>query len=227
MPLSSLARGAAAGLFGALSAARGTRVFHPVGSASDATVTFDGHGPAELFRRTEPQPAVVRLSRGIGLPESWPDILGLAVKLPDAYGPGRAQDFLFATSGTGMATRHLLVPARGATARAYSSILLFRVGDETVVLGALPEGDDPPVFRLAIAGPGDDWRPVGRIEVGADLPDEVSRELRFNPAHTGPDIAPVGPLNRLRDSAYRGSQEARPDTPAGDADVPVAPEGGR
>lgn len=226
MPLSSLARGAAAGLFGALSAARGKRVFHPVGSACEAIVTFDGHGPAELFRRTEPQRAVVRLSRGIGLPESWPDILGLAVKLPDAYGPGRDQDFLFATSGTGKATRHLLVPARNTTARAYSSILLFRVGDETVVVGALPEGDHPPVFRLAIAGPGGEWRPVGRIEVGAALPDEVSGALRFNPAHTGPDIAPVGPLNRLRDSAYRGSQEARPDTAAGE-EVRAGPGGRR
>lgn len=222
MPLSSLARGAAAGLFGALSTVRGKRVFHPVGSAHEATVTFDGDGPAELFRRTEPQRAVVRLSRGVGLPESWPDILGLAVKLPDAYGLGRDQDFLFATSGTGKATRHLLVPARGTTARAYSSILLFRVGDETVAIGALPEGDDPPVFRLAVASPGGDWRPVGRVEVGAALPDDVSRELRFNPAHTGADIVPVGPLNRLRDSAYRGSQEARPDTTT-DGDVPVAP----
>lgn len=226
MPLSSLARGAAAGLFGALSAARGKRVFHPVGSAYEAIVTFDGHGPAELFRRTEPQRAVVRLSRGVGLPESWPDILGLAVKVTDAYGPGRDQDFLFATSGTGKATRHLLVPARATTARAYSSILLFHVGDETVVVGALPEGDDPPVFRLAIAGSGGEWRPVGRVEAGAALPDEVSRELRFNPAHTGADIAAVGPLNRLRHSAYRGSQEARPDTTT-DEEAQAAPGRGR
>lgn len=222
MPFSFLARGAAAGLFGALSAARRKRVFHPIGSAYQAIVTFDGDGPAELFRRTEPQPAAVRLSRGVGLPESWPDILGLAVKIPDAYGPGRAQDFLLATSGSGRATRHLLAPTRGTTTRAYSSILLFRVGDEAVVIGAQPEGDDPPTFRLVIAAPGGAWRPVGRIEIGAALRDETSRELRFNPANTGPDIGPIGPLNRLRDSAYRASQEARPDTEA-DADVGSVP----
>ncbi|MBW3668547.1 MAG: hypothetical protein KY443_04965 [Actinobacteria bacterium] len=211
MPFSFLARGAAAVLFGALSAVRRKRVFHPVGSGHEATVTFDGDGPAELFRRTEPQRAVVRLSRGVGLPESWPDILGLAVKLPDAYGPGRDQDFLLATSGSGAATRHLLVPTRATAGRPYSSILLFRVGDELVVIGALPEGDDPPVFRLVVAGPAGAWRPVGRLEVGAALPDDVSRELRYNPANTGPDIRPIGPLNRLRDPAYRGSQRARPD----------------
>lgn len=219
MPFSSLARGAAAALFGALSAVRGKRVFHPVGSAYEATVTFDGDGPAELFRRTEPQRAVVRLSRGVGLPERWPDFLGLAVKLPDAYGPGRDQDFLLVTSGSGAATRHLLVPSTATKARAYSSILLFRVGDETVVIGAVPEGDDPLRFRLAVAGPAGAWRPVGRVEVGAALPDDVSRELRFNPANTGPDIRPVGPLNRLRDPAYRGSQKARAE---GADDVPDA-----
>lgn len=222
MALSSLARGAAAGLFGALSAVRGKRVFHPVGSAHEAIVTFDGDGPAELFRRTGPQPAVVRLSRGVGLPASWPDILGLAVKIPDAYGRGRDQDFLLATSGSGRATRHLLVPTRTTTGRAYSSILLFRVGEEAIAIGARPEGDDPIVFRLVVAAPGGDWRPVGRVELGAPLPDEVSAELRFNPANTGADITPLGPLNRLRDSAYRGSQEARPDTGSGEI-VGVAP----
>lgn len=206
-----VARGAAAGLFGLLSALRRKRVFHPVGSAHEATVTFDAGGPldAELFGRTEPQPAVVRLSRGIGLPESWPDVLGLAVKVPDAYGDGRHQDFLFATSGRSPGARHLLVPTTDVRRRPYSTLLFFRIGDELVVLGAFPEEGEPLRFRLAAARATGDWMPLGWIEVGDELPAEVSEELRFNPANTGGGISPAGPLNRLRGPAYRGSQRAR------------------
>jgi hypothetical protein len=52
--------------------------------------------------------AVVRFSRGGGLPEPLPDALGVAVRLPDAYGPGRAQDFLVTSS----ADLPLLFPGR-------------------------------------------------------------------------------------------------------------------
>jgi hypothetical protein len=206
-----VARAAAAGLFGFLSAVRGKRVFHPVGSAYEATVTFDRGVPldAELFRRTGPQPAVVRLSRGIGLPESWPDVLGLAVKVPDAYGPGRHQDFLFATSGRSPAARHLLVPTKDVRRRPYSTVLFFRIGNERFVLGAFPEQGEPLRFRLAAARATGDWLPLGRIEIGEKLPAEVSEELSFNPANTGGGINPAGRLNRLRGPAYRGSRRAR------------------
>lgn len=208
-----LARAVAAGLFGLLSKVRGKRVFHPVGSAYEATVTFDDDvpGDAELFRRPGPHRAVVRLSRGLGLPESLPDVLGLAVKVSDAYGPGRDQDFLFATSGRSPAGRHLLVPTKDVRGRPYSTLLFFRLGgDELFVLGAFPEDGEPLRFRLAAARATGDWLPVGRVEVGAELPAEVSECLRFNPADTGGGIAPAGPLNRLRDPAYRASQDARP-----------------
>jgi hypothetical protein len=52
--------------------------------------------------------AVVRFSRGGGLPEPLPDALGVAVRLPDAYGPGRTQDFLVTSS----ADLPLLFPGR-------------------------------------------------------------------------------------------------------------------
>ncbi|HEX9969165.1 MAG TPA: hypothetical protein VGB03_03430 [Acidimicrobiales bacterium] len=216
-----LARGAAAGLFGLLSKLRGKRVFHPVGSAYEATVTFDADVAvdAELFRRPGPHRAVVRLSRGLGLPDSLPDVLGLAVKVPDAYGPGRDQDFLFATSGRSPAGRHLLVPTRDVRRRPYSTLLFFRIGEDLFVLGAFPEEGEPLRFRLAAARATAEWVPVGRVEVGAELPAEVSECLRFNPANTSGGIALVGPLNRLRDPAYRASQDARPTPDAKCADL--------
>src|SRR5690242_17282611 len=47
----------------------------------------------------------VRRSRAVGLPDSLPDIHGLAVRVP--VGPGHA-DLLFASTGRGLVTRFLL-----------------------------------------------------------------------------------------------------------------------
>jgi hypothetical protein len=106
---------ASAALFAVLSAARGKRFFHPFGSAFEGTVTFlpDGDLPFSGSHR-----AIVRLSRGAGLPGPLPDVLGLALRIPDLD-----QDLLLATSGENAATRHMLLPAAGFFQRPYSTVL--------------------------------------------------------------------------------------------------------
>ena len=110
------------------------------GSAFEAELVVDEPvlRGARLFARRGRRRALVRFSRGFGLPEPVPELMSMAIKVPDAYGPGRDQDLLWpppaggrscATSSPGAAT-HL--------DRAYSTVLPFRVGERTMVLGAAP-----------------------------------------------------------------------------------------
>jgi hypothetical protein len=90
---------AAAAVMGAASAIRRKRVFHPEGVAFRATYQATGaHHGAPLLDEAGTHDAVVRLSRGAGLPGSLPDFLGLALRIPDAHGPDQHQDLLLVSS---------------------------------------------------------------------------------------------------------------------------------
>ena len=220
-----LIAGATAAVFGGLARLRGRRIFHPKGVGFEATLTSvpGGPGGAQLFSRPEPQAAIVRLSRSVGLPESFPDPCGVAIRVPDAYGEGQDQDFLLVSSGRAPIARHALLPSRGFADRPYSSLLPYRIDGKALIVGAraqapapgprLAELDgsvQPPSFQITLAAPRGDWTPVANLVLGARLPGDVTEGLRFNPIHSGGGIEPIGFLNDLRVPAYRGSQAARP-----------------
>ena len=191
-----------------LSSARGRRILHPDGIAYQASFTVDGgdHG-ALLFDVPGEHAAIVRLSRALGLPKPLPDVLGLAVRLLDAHGPNRHQDFLLVTSADGPILHHLILPGPlGPYGQSYSSVLGYRIGDRLRLVGALPRRPD---FDLAVAPLRGRWTPLGRLRLGERLSQEASDELRFNPWNTGGGIRPTGPFQGIRDPAYRGSQAGR------------------
>jgi hypothetical protein len=203
----------AAVVFGALSAARRRRVFHPRGAAYDATlVVHGGARGAELLDEPARRPCVVRLSRGIGVREPLPDVLGLALRVPDAYGPGAHQDLLMTTAGERPVLRSVFGLARSAERGHYSSVLPYRIGDGHAYIGARPvhAGATGPRFALEVAPPLGRWAEVGLVELGRPWDDAASDALRFNPFFTGGGIEPVGVLQTLRRRAYAGSQAARP-----------------
>jgi hypothetical protein len=193
---------------------RGSKVFHPEGVVHFATVTISGGDPAPpsaiILREPGEYPAMIRFSRAIGLPRSVPDIAGLALRLVDVHGPGRHQDFLLVSSGDGPLVHHLLLPTRNPRALPYSSLVPYRAGDDTFLVGARASRDG---FDLAIAPVGGKLRPVGHITVGERLPAEANR-IRFNPWNTGGGIEPTGLINRLRDYAYPASQKGWAGAPA-------------
>lgn len=222
-----------AAVFRGLSAARGARVFHPDGVAyrarwEPAGPAGDAGGvlasPASEAREVD---AVVRFSRAIGLPETAPDILGAAVKLLDAHGAGRDQDLALASSGRSAVSRHVLVPTRGFSGAVFSSLLPYAASGERVTVMAEMVDDTPArpfaALRDDEVAPADlrlwlepSGRELGVLRVGDRLPAAVSRDLRFDPWHTGPGLRPIGWLNRLRRPAYAASQEGR-DAPAAGA----------
>jgi hypothetical protein len=224
--------GLTSAVFAALSAARRKRIFHPHGLGYRANLTIEvglsGYEDVPLLAEPGTHEAIVRCSRGAGLPESLPDILGLAVRLPDLHGPGAHQDFLLASSGEGLPLHLLLLPAPGGFfGQSYSSVLPYWVGGVLRMVGAVPVRPPAPAdgtdleqldeaasdhqarFHLAVAGLGGRWQQFGTLSLLERLGEADTEALRFNPWNTGGGFRPAGPLMGLRDPAYRGSQWGR------------------
>jgi hypothetical protein len=183
----------------------GDRAFHPDGTTLRAT--FRPSADIDVALLDGERDALVRISRGLGLPERLPDVLGCAIRVPDAYGPGAHQDFALASSHRARVARHALVPALDSRRAFYSSLLPYRFGTETVIVGASIGLDS---VELCVAAPLGPWRRVAEVSLHSVAPAEEERALRFNVLNSGSGIAPLGRLNALRDPAYRGSQAASP-----------------
>jgi hypothetical protein len=223
--LTTAAQAGAGALFGAIARLRGDRSLHAAGVAFRATLVVEQPRlkGARLFARRGRRDAYVRFSRGFGLPEPLPEILSVAIKVPDAYGPGRDQDLLMTATGDRPVLRHLFIMGRSHLAKRYSTVLPFRVGTRTMVLGAVPRvaptgagGDDLEeleavaaagrlAFDLQVATPLGPWHPVARLDVGERLDDAEAFALGFNSDTSGGGIEPVGFVNRLRGAAYDAS----------------------
>lgn len=210
--------------FKALANLRG-RPFHPkgVGFAAALTPRPGLSTGAELFDDGRERHGRVRLSRSLGLPESLPDPCGLAIRIDDAYGPGRSQDFLLVSSARAPIARHLLTPSWGFGESWYSTLLPYRCRADEIVIGAgaalsqhrltlaeLARRDVAGLsFELAIATATSRWRPVADLRLERRLSAEQVEGLRFDPASTGGGLELAGRINRLRRPAYRGSRRGR------------------
>jgi hypothetical protein len=211
-------------LFRNLSRACRKRAFHPFGAGFSARLSPSsgaaGMGAVALEDERE---VLVRLSRALGLPEWLPDPCGLAVRVPDAYGPGRHQDLLMVSSARPPGARHALLPSRGFCDLPYSTVLPYRLRGETVLLGARARAPRPGPkladlrerevggleFVLEVARLSGEWRPLATLSLGERLRPAQTERLGFEPTNTGGGLELVGLLNRLRGPAYRASQEGR------------------
>ena len=218
------------GVLAGLAGLRRGKAVHPHGAVYEAELVVPGHdhglGSTELFGTAARRPALVRFSRSLGLPRPLPDLLGMSVRVPDAYGTGLHQDFLMVSSVDAPVLHHIFVPSSDVQQRLYSSSLPYWAGDSTLLVGALPRADSPRpeggnelerlaaaaatgalVFDLAVAQVWGRFRPVAELRVGDPLPPEADA-LLFNPWNSGGGLKPAGFLNRLRDIAYPLSQRA-------------------
>jgi hypothetical protein len=208
---------------GAIARRRGGKPMHPRGAVFDAVLERHGSSPewgVPWLDARSTDPAVVRLSRGSGLPAPLPDLLGMAVRLPAV---GAHVDILLSTTGRGAFTR--LVPfLRRDTAAVYSSIMGYRSDAGTLRLAALPEDDAVPSepgplagevsragvsFTLAAArGPGP-WRPFARLRLTEPVP-ALDPDVRFDAVQNPPPgLVPDGPMARFRAPAYAQARAAR------------------
>jgi hypothetical protein len=215
----------------ALARWRNGKPMHPRGAVFDAVLERQGSDRpwgVPFLDATARDDVVVRLSRGAGLPEPLPDLLGLAVRLD--HGSGPPVDLLLSTTGRGALTR--VVPLlRRDTASVYCSIMAYNSAAGPIRLAALPTGDGVPsdpeplamavrrhpvVFVLAAARGLGPWVPFGRLTIGAAV-GPLDPELRFDAVrHAPPDLVADGPLARFRAPAYAAAQEARDGSRAAD-----------
>jgi hypothetical protein len=228
----------AAGFY-ALAALRRRRSLHPTGIGYRGWLRVPIERPARpgvplLFQAGATHQALLRFSRGAGLPEPLPDALGVAIKLPDVHGPGADQDLLLTSSTDRPLLRRLLFPARSFVHGAFSTALPYDLGSERVVLllvptpisGASTGGEDHRhvggalaelravvasglELELRTARSLGRSQPLATVTVGPPLSADQTEALRFNPWTTGPGIHPSGWLNLLRDAAYQASQRGR------------------
>ena len=182
---------------------RGERVIHARGRTLSGRLSVPGSAGtgATLFDRPGEYDVLVRFSRGAGLPSPLPDVHGVAIRVPDVYGPGQHQDLLFSSTLGLPVLRWLPVPV--VHARLYGTLLPYDVGGERRMLGVRHVGDE---LDLLIASRNGPWRPVASLTVGDEVPAPLGRKVRFNVGNTGGGIEPVGFVHELRRRAYAAAR---------------------
>jgi hypothetical protein len=196
---------------------------HPRGAVFDAVLARQGavaDRGVPWLDAVATDAAVVRLSRGAGLPAPFPDLLGLAVRLPR---DGAPVDLLLTTTGRGPLGRLLPLPRRDAAA-VYSSIMAYRSDAGYLRLAAIPltrgVPSDPASlaaavsrdglrFALAVArGPGP-WQPFATLTLTAPVP-ALDPDVRFDAVENPPPgLVPDGPMARFRAPSYARARAAR------------------
>lgn len=171
-----------------------------------------------LLDRPGQTEVIARLSKGISVPGRLPDVLGLAVRLPDPRGE---VDLLMSTCAPAP-WLWLPIPRRGFTAGPYSTVVCYRHPKGLLRLVARPYGVPVPAdprllgaalehgpldFQIRAVPPGHGGWPVATLRVRTVLP-EV--DVAFDPILNGhPALRLPGPLRWIRRGTYAGSRRAR------------------
>jgi hypothetical protein len=207
---------------GALARWRGGRPMHPRGPVFDAVLERHGGGAdrgVPWLDAVATDAAVVRFSRGAGLPAPLPDLLGLALRVPGDGGP---IDLLLTTTGRGPLTRLLPLPRRSGAA-VYSSIMAYRSDAGSLRLAALPEAEEAPSdpgplaravnrdglrFTLAVARGRGPWQPFATLGLAEPVP-ALEPDVRFDAVQNPPPgLVPDGPMARFRAPSYARARAA-------------------
>jgi hypothetical protein len=191
---------------GALARWRRGKPMHPHGAVFTGVLERGTGGPpfgVPWLDEPARDDVVVRLSRDFGAPAPLPDVLGLAVRIPD--GP---VDLLLVTTPTGPLVRLLPLPRR-QPASAYTSIMGYRSDAGTLRLAAFPDDGGPRRFALAAARGQGPWRPFGRLALTA-VSEPLDPDVRFDAVRNPPHgLVPDGPMARFRAPAYAAARRGR------------------
>ncbi|OUE31823.1 hypothetical protein BFL35_03080 [Clavibacter michiganensis] len=218
-----------AGLVAAVRLVRRPRPLHPHGVALTGTLTpvvgRAASGLAWLDGLDAPLAVDARFSRGGGLPPALPDVLGLALRIPDA--DGATVDVLLASTGLSPVGRFLLAPRRAFSGARLTTLMPYRGTAGSVLLGVLVD-EDPPLpagaadlgralatravrMRVVHATPGGLWHVAARIELTHDPAGPLDTATRADPVLAAPPGDTTYPwTRRLRAPGYRAARRGRP-----------------
>lgn len=213
---------AAAALTGLL---RRDKPLHPVGHHGTGHLAVTDPAPdlgIEAIARAGTLPCRARWSRAMGLPQGWPDVEGLALRLQGAAADGGDADLLFASTGGRAWSRYLLTMSAPGHFGRLTTLLPVRAGDRAVTFRLSPRPDlpdtlpdtlPPSSYALEVARGTGAWEPVGRVDVSWS---EADTSDRFDPV-TRPlaGLEQYAFVTGLREPAYvaaRAVARARPTT---------------
>lgn len=216
---------------------RTRRFLHPDGRSFTGDLEIWGLGTpagAALLDRPGRHPVTLRISKGAGTPPTYPDVLGVALRV---HGPvaGHRTDLLFSTAGRGRWLRHIPVPRRSFDSL-YGTICPYRTGTGAKIhlslqpdldgraLGRTLESvtaasaDDGARLMLGAADGAGATKLVGRV-----LPGAVDAAMAFDPVRNArADLHPTGFIHGSRAFAYRVGQRWRGARPAAPNPAAVA-----
>lgn len=187
-------------VFRLLARLRHAPAVHPRG----VRMTGELHGTAPF-----PASATVtaRLSKGAGTGRGWPDVLGIALRIPTESGEW---DLLMSTTGTGRFTRLVPTFTRGWRGARLGTLLPYRYRGALWWLMAVPgEGEPPTRFTIHAAGTDAEWREVAEVVLRPEHDDRGT--VAFDPMLNRPPELQLAPrwLATLREQAYAGSRRGR------------------
>ncbi|WP_457963269.1 SRPBCC family protein [Arthrobacter sp. D1-29] len=218
-PATELAGWTFAGLFRAIKVVRPDRPIHPHGVSLDGELIRHGGGRdvsgLDWLDSPGVEPVKARFSRSVGLPPSFPDILGLALRINPS---GEAADVLFASTGWRFPARFALIPRRSVSGAAFTTLMPYQGRYGPVLLGLrtrqLPDGSAGDwVLELHFAKPAGQWVRAGELRL-RESPVATDTPLRFNPVeHPLPDAGTYPWTRRLRERSYRAAQQPSPRSP--------------
>lgn len=204
-PPSRVAGAVLAAVLGGVARVTRRKPLHAVGRTWDGVVRIDAPVPqlgVPLLEVRGVHACTVRVSRALSTHEPWWDIGGVALRVPGAGAAGRPADLLFATTGTGRVTRHLLRPVRSAAEHSLTTLLPTRAGSYSVVFLLHPTSADeqPREYELALAVDGGRWQVTGLVELRREVP---AANARFDPIVNELDGTSAPPwVVALREPAY-------------------------
>jgi hypothetical protein len=135
---------------------------HPLGEVHLGRLVRHGGGRSGVAWLDDPgtDEVLLRLSRSAGLPTPWPDVNGLALRVP--RGDGGYGDLLMSTTGWGRWTRYLLTVRPSRRGGTFTTLIPYRSPRGPVHVGARSTG--PGSFSLHWSDGSGSWRHFADLE---------------------------------------------------------------
>lgn len=195
---------------GILAARPAAKPLHPRGTLVQGTLHRFGDGPrtgVEWLDQADDDVVLVRQSRALGLPAPFPDVFGLAIRVPTEG--GHHGDLLFASTGLGRLTRFTLTSARTPHRRPLTTLLPYRTPTGAVLLSAVFLSEIN--VDLAWAVRSGAWHTFAELVLDEAPVDETAdRLVSFDPVkNVPPGLETYDWVRQLREPAYMTARRSR------------------